>query len=115
MADKKELKENYKQIKPEMGVFVFKCLSSGKAYLGISQNIRAKLNSLVFQLNIGSYNKNENLQSDWKKCGEKGFEIAISETLKYIEDESKTDYSGDLRILRDFCAEKYKFFEYIDN
>jgi len=113
MADKRELKEQYKQMKPDMGVFVFKCKSSGKAYLGFSQNIKAYMNSLVFQLNLGSYNMSANLQSDWKKYGENGFEAAVLELLKYDKDESKTDYTADLKLLRDFCSEKFNEFEYV--
>lgn len=114
MTDKKDLKEQYRKMKPDMGVFMFKCVSSGKAYLGFSQNVKAALNSLTFQLNLGSYNANGNLQGDWKKYGEKGFEITVLELLKYDKDESKTDYTGDLKLLRDLCAEKFNAFEYIN-
>jgi len=113
MADKKELKEQYKRMKPDMGVIMFKCKSSRKAYLGISRNTKADINSLTFQLKLGSYVMCKNLQNDWKKYGENGFEITVLESLPYDKDESKTDYTHELKLLRDLCAEKLTEFEYI--
>ena len=100
-------------MKPEMGVFMYKCLFSGKAYLGFGQNINAEINGITFKLNTGNYPPNKNLQEDWKKYGKDGFEISILEILEYDKDESKTDYIEDLRLLREFLAEKFTDFEYI--
>lgn len=113
MFDKKELKERYKQIKPEMGVFMYRVLTTGKAYLGFGQNVKADINSITFQLKLGSYPTNSNLQKDWQDYGENNFEIAVIEKLAYDKDEAKTDYTSDLRLLRDFCSERFKVFEYI--
>jgi hypothetical protein len=113
LNNKKELKEQYKQMKPEMGVFMYKCLSSGKAYLGFGQNINADINGITFKLNTGNYHPNRNLQDDWKKHGENGFEISILEILEYDKDETRTDYTEDLRVLRELWAEKFTDFEYI--
>lgn len=113
MIDKKELRERYKQMKPEMGVFMYRCLPTGKAYLGFGQNIKADINSITFQLRLGSYPTNSNLKNDWQEYGESNFEIAILENLKYDKDETKTDYTHDLRLLRDFCSEKLDVHEYI--
>ena len=115
MINKKELKDQYKQMKPDMGIFMFKCVTSGKVYLGKSQNIKANINSIMFQLNIGQYYRNANLQSDWKNYGESNFEISILELLKYDKDEAKTDYSDDLKILRDLCSKNFDNFEFIIN
>ena len=111
--DKKELKEQYKQIKPDMGIFAYKCLPSGKVYLGIGQNIRADINSLSFQLNLGKYPANKNLENDWKYYGEKGFEISVLELLEYDNEGVKTDYKDDLRALRELWSEKFDDVEYI--
>lgn len=111
--NKKELKEKYKQMRPEMGVFAYKCLPSGKVYLGFARNIKAEVNGISFQLKTGNYPPNKNLQEDWKKHGENGFAISVLEILEYDKDESKTDYSEDLRVLRGFWSEKFDDFEYI--
>ena len=113
MENKKELKEKYKQLKPEMGVFMYKCLPSGKVYIGYGQNIKADMNSISFQLRLGKYPINRNLESDWNKYGEKEFEISVLELLEYDKDESKTDYKADLQVLREFWAEKFDDAEYI--
>lgn len=113
MSDKKALKEQYKQYKPDMGIVSYKCLATGKVYLAISQNIKADINSLTFQLNLGNYPLCANLVGDWKKYGQTGFEISTIEQLDYDKDESKTDYTADLKLLREICAEKISDFEFI--
>ena len=113
MDNKKKLKEKYKQMKPDMGVFMYKCIPSGKVYLGIGQNLKAAVNSTSFQLRTGSYPPNKNLQEDWKKYGETSFEISVLETLEYDKDETKTDYVDDLSVLRDLWSEKFNVCEYI--
>lgn len=112
--NRKELKEKYKQLKTEMGVFAYKCLPSGKTYLGYSQNIKADINSITFQLKLGSYPTNSHLQNDWQKYGADQFEITVVELLQYDKDETKTDYSNDLRLLRRMCAEKITDAEFIN-
>ena len=99
-------------MKPDMGVFVFKCIPAEKSYLGLGQNIKGEMNSIAFQLNLGSY-KNSNLQNDWKKYGENNFEIKILELLPYGKNEMKTDYKEDLHILRDFYAQQFADYEFI--
>ena len=113
MDNRKALKEKYKQMRPEMGVFMYKCIPTGKAYLGFDQNVKATLNGISFQLKTGRYPVNKNLQDDWNKYGEAGFEISVLEILEYDKDDAKTDYDGDLRVLREFWAEKFDGAEYI--
>ena len=45
-------------------------------------------------------NRNRELQQDWTRLGEADFEIEILEKLKYDKDETKTDYSEELEILK---------------
>lgn len=113
--DKKELKQEYKQLKPEMGVYAYKCKSTGKMYLGYGQNIKGDINSITFQLNLGNFysNAKSGLQEDWKKFGASGFEISVLEILEYSQEASKTDYQADLRALRDCCSERFSQFEFI--
>ncbi len=113
MTDKKELKEKYKELKPDMGVYAYKCLPTGNVYLGVSQNVNAEINKTTFQLNFGGYVQSANLQSDWEKYGQSGFEISVLERLEYGKDASKTDYADDLQLLRDLCAQNISNFKYI--
>lgn len=105
MDRKKELKEKYKQMKPKMGVFVVQSKISNRYYLEATPNLKGKINSTAFQLEIGSH-RNKTLQDDWKKYGAENFEIKILDELKYDEDESKTDYSEELDIMRMIWDEK---------
>mgnify|MGYP000851277450 CR=1 FL=1 len=52
-ARKRELKEQYKAMRPEMGVFVFRCVPTGKNYVGWTHDLKGTLNSLRFQLELG--------------------------------------------------------------
>ncbi len=111
MDRKKELKEAYKNMKFDMGVFMLKCNATGKVYLGADKNVKATLNGILFQLNMGSYLPNRRLEKDWKEWGEQGFTIEILELLKYEEDESKTDYSEELAILKEIWRDKFEIVE----
>jgi len=42
MAERKELIEKYKQMKPDMGVYMYKCLPTGKTYLGAAKNLKGE-------------------------------------------------------------------------
>ena len=89
-ARKRELKEQYKAMRPEMGVFVFRCVPTGKNYVGWTHDLKGTLNSLRFQLELGS-------------CREK----AVLEKLPYDkDDETKTDYSEELTLLCRLWQEK---------
>ncbi|SDW42907.1 GIY-YIG nuclease family protein [Tepidimicrobium xylanilyticum] len=105
MDRKKELKEQYKMMKPHMGVFIIKSNYSNKCFVESSNNLKATVNSIQFKLNFGNH-PNKELQMDWKEYGESSFIIKILEKLEYDEDESKTDYSEELEILKMVCKEK---------
>ncbi|NLJ72434.1 MAG: hypothetical protein GX333_05430 [Syntrophomonadaceae bacterium] len=46
------------------------------------------------------------LQRDWQELGAQQFEVKILEILEYDEDESKTDYSEELELLKMIWVEK---------
>ena len=106
---KKQLQEEYKQMRSDMGVFLFECIPTGTVYLGCDQNIKGTLNSIQFQLRNNSYFTNRALQAEWTEYGEKQFRVAVLEILDYDEkNPDKQDYSDDLKILKDFWKEKYE-------
>jgi len=105
MERRKELIEMYKQMKPDMGIFIVKPKSGSKCLLETSQNLHGYINRTKFQLDAGSH-PNKELQKEWKELGAENFTIEVLELLKYDKDESKTDYSEELAILRMMWEEK---------
>jgi adenine C2-methylase RlmN of 23S rRNA A2503 and tRNA A37 len=102
---KRELQAQYKQMKPDMGILAVINKSNDRYLLEVAPNLKAKLNSITFQLKNGSH-VNRQLQKDWDTLGEEGFEIVILEQLDYDEDESKTDYKDDLQLLKMIWIDK---------
>ncbi|NLB88298.1 MAG: GIY-YIG nuclease family protein [Syntrophomonadaceae bacterium] len=102
---KKELQEQYKQMKPDMGIFAVINNSNGKYFLETTPNLKGKINSVTFQLKSGGH-PNKVLQKDWREVGADNFEIKILEKLDYDEDETKTDYTDELELLKMMWVEK---------
>ena len=93
-------------MKPDMGVFIIKSNFSNKCSIEHSR-FKRTINNTKFKLNFGNH-PNRELQKEWKEYGASSFTIEILENLKYDKDETKTDYSEDLDILRmiwekDYC------------
>ncbi len=105
--DKKALKQQYREFKPEMGICMVTCIPTGSRYLKTSNNTQATYNSLWFQLDSGGFVSNRNLQAEWKTHGADKFEFKVLEVLPYDkEDSCKTDYSDELSILRELWKDK---------
>lgn len=102
---RKELQDKYKQMKPDMGIFAVINKSNGKHFLETTQNLKGKINSVTFQLKSGGH-PNKELQKDWRELGANNFEFKIIEKLEYDEDESKTDYTDELELLKIIWMEK---------
>lgn len=105
MDRRKELKEQYKLMKPEMGLFIIRSKFNNKCYLQATQNLRGVMNGTKAKLEAGSH-PNRELQKEWKDFGSGNFTMDILENLKYDKDESKTDYSEELALLQMIWEEK---------
>ena len=99
MDRKKELKMQYKQMKHPMGIFTVRFKDANKYYIEATQNLTGAINAAKFKLGAGAHPCRE-LQKDWKTHSETNFIIEILENLEYDKDESKTDYSEDLALLK---------------
>ena len=102
---KKELQAQYKLRKTEMGIFAVINKSNAKHYVETTQDLKAKMNSTEFKLNLGSHPKKE-LQKEWQEMGRDQFEIKILEQIEHEKDEAKTDYTDDLALLEMLWIEK---------
>ena len=105
MDRKKELKEQYKQMKAEMGIMIVQNKINNKYILISTQNLKGMINRVRFQLSSGGHPNGE-LQKEWNEFGEGNFSFEILEVLEYDKDESKTDYSEELDIMEIMWAEK---------
>lgn len=104
MINKKELKEAYKQHKPQMGVFQIKNMISGQLFIDFSTDVEAKWNRHLSELRFGSH-RNKKLQKNWKEYGESGFKFELISEIEYQED-SNPDYSNELKMLQDLILEE---------
>jgi hypothetical protein len=109
MIDKKKLKEEYKNVIPEKGIFAIKNNKNGRVFLGSSLNLNGIFPKYKFMLNMGDYRFNEELQKDWKKYGEDAFSYQILEKLELKED-INYNYDEDLKILEMLWIEKFQPF-----
>ncbi len=100
MKRRRELLDEYKTRRPEMGVISFKCATTGESFLGISTDTRADFNSNRAKLSM-NYHPNKRLQELWNQYGESNFELSVLKTLKYENREE--DHTLKLESLRDAC------------
>ncbi len=105
MDRKKELKEEYRQMKSDMGLVIIRSNFDKKYYIESSRNLNATINGSRFKLNAGNHLYQE-LQKEWNKHGESSFTIEVLERLEYDKDELKTDYKEDLKALQEIWIEK---------
>ncbi len=105
MDRKKELKLQYKLRKPDMGIFVIRNDINRKCHLQTSGDLRAGINGAKVRLEGGSHPVRE-LQKEWNEFGGGHFTIEVLEHLTYDTDETKTDYSEELELLKMIWEEK---------
>jgi hypothetical protein len=75
---RKELQEEYKQIKTYMGVFQIANKINGKIYVDSYPNLKNKWLTLQMQLNMGRF-ANSQLQKDWQELGVEAFNYKVLE------------------------------------
>ena len=101
---KKELKKEYQQNHPAMGVYQIRNLVNGKVLIGSALNLTGALNSPKFQLTAGSH-VNKSLQAEWREFGSESFVFEILDELTATEGPGH-DYRADLAFLEEFWLEK---------
>lgn len=112
MDRKKELKQQYAQLRQQMGIIMTASKSNKKFYLQTTHDIKGAMNSSMFKLRGGMHPCRE-LQKEWKELGEAEFTTEILEYLEYDEDVTKTDYSEEIKIINLLWEEKYSKLGYV--
>jgi hypothetical protein len=97
MKTKKELKEEYKQMKFRMGVFQIRNTINNKIFIESSTDLVAIWNRQRFQLNFGNHH-NTALQADWKEFGEDNFKYEILGEIEENERET-VNYNKEVKVL----------------
>lgn len=102
-----ELKQQYKLRKTEMGIFIIRANIKKMCIIQSTPDLKGVMNGAKFKLETGNY-PNRELQKEWNELGEDNFVIEILERLDYDTEESKTDYSEDLKLLEMIWEDKLK-------
>lgn len=107
-SKRKELLEQYKQIKTYIGVFQIKNKVSGKIYIDSCPNLKNKWFTLQMQLDTGRF-ANAELQKDWKELGPDAFVYEVLEEKEWNDD---MDLKWELKMLLKPWLEKLQ--PYVD-
>jgi hypothetical protein len=86
---RKELLEEYRQLKTYMGVYQIKNNVSGKIFISTCSNLKSRWLTIRGQLDVGRYAISE-LQKDWNELGEEAFTYEVLE-------QKETDEIKDIR------------------
>lgn len=88
---RKELQEQYAQVKTYMGVAQITNLTNGKRFIAGYPNLKNKWLTLRMQLESGRF-ANLELQADWKALGDQSFAYEVLEQ-KSVEDISDVKWA----------------------
>ena len=109
MKSKKELKEEYKQMKFPMGVFQIRNISGNKVFIDNSVDMPSKWNRHRVQLKFGTH-RNIGLQKDWNNLGEANFVFEILSELDHNA-ESNLNHQKELQLLQKMIIEDLNLHE----
>ncbi|MDO5400803.1 MAG: GIY-YIG nuclease family protein [Eubacteriales bacterium] len=97
---KKQLRENFKNRHPDMGVLAITCTATGDSYLFISKDAATGFNRHTFQLGAGMH-PNKALQALWNQYGEAAFTLEPAGLIEY--DDPTQDQTEKLEALLEAC------------
>lgn len=86
---RRELQEQYKELKTYMGIFQIKNNVNGKIFIDSTRNLKNQWLTIKWQLEAGRH-ANSQLQKDWKEFGAEAFTYGVLE-------EKETDKIEDIR------------------
>lgn len=107
--NRREVIKEYKKIIQPMGIVQVKNLRNNRVYIAASANTAGTINSIRFQLKMGTFLPSPGLAKDWNEMGEQSFVFEVLDVLKPIDDPAY-DYRNDLKELESLWLEKLKPF-----
>jgi len=102
------IKEYKSSLRP-MGIVQVKNIKNDRVYLAASANTPGTINSIRFQLKMGTFLPSPALANDWTEMGEESFVLEVLDELKPVDDPAY-DYRDDLKALETMWLEKLKPF-----
>ncbi len=102
---KKQLKDEYKQMKFKAGVFAIRNIVNDKIFVSSSVNLDAIWNRHRLQLNFGAHPVSE-LLSDWKLLGEDKFRFEILSEIKQNDEMTDKDIADEVKSLEKLYLEE---------
>ena len=102
MDRKKELKLQYKQMKPGMGIFIIRSKVNNRCYIQATPDLRGVMNGAKVRLQSNMH-PNKELQKEWNEFGPANFSIEILENLEYDKDENEDRLQGRSALLQMIC------------
>ena len=103
--NRREAIKEYKSTLRPMGIVQVRNVKNNRVYLTASANTPGTINSIRFQLRMGSFLPSPELMKDWKERGEESFVIEVLDELKPVDDPAH-DYGDDLKALEAIWMEK---------
>lgn len=105
---RKELINEYKNMKFRMGVFQIRNTANNKIYVESSPNLDKIWNRHRLELQFGGH-RNAELQKEWKEFGEDNFVFEILAEIEQKED-STLDINKELKLLEQMYVEELQPF-----
>ena len=78
---KKDLAREYRERKPETGIYAVRCKPSGEVWVASSLDLEKGQNRIWFALRLGKH-PNPALQTAWNEHGEAAFTYEVIEQVK---------------------------------
>ncbi|NOU94266.1 GIY-YIG nuclease family protein [Paenibacillus sp. LMG 31456] len=97
MDRRKELVQQYKELKTEAGIYQIKNIINQKILIASTNNLKS-LNGKTLMLKLGSH-RNLQLQKEWNEFGEAAFVIEVLEVL--VKKEGYFDEKDELKKLEE--------------
>lgn len=101
-----ELRRQYKEAHPPMGVYAIRNLRTGQCYVQASMNVEAAMNRDRFELRFKRH-RNSELLRDWLAQGADHFRFEVLDLLKKRE-EPDFDYKAELALTLALWREELK-------
>ncbi len=78
---RRELRNEYKQNIPSMGIYKIRNRANGRVFIGAALNLHGIFTRHRFELDLGSH-RNSDLQKDWNEAGADAFSFEVLEELE---------------------------------